>query len=187
MNIDDRNKNNLVLGEGPTQGLDIVTITAEAKYRINFTESGNLFVLSLDYNGSNSFWFANAVKMYLFKAKHAEIKPYLLCNISKDFRIDDMKKIRLKGSVRLFSANDNAIGIRDILDIHKFLMKETQYKRMFGIIKKMFIVLLTSIVNASNHTKYVSLIENVKFNLLWLIYILNEYSQELHYYPFWLN
>ena len=104
--------------------------------------------------------------MCLFKAKHAEIKPYLLCNISKDFRIDDMKKIRLKGSVRLFSANYSAIDIRDILDIHKFLMKETQYKRMFGIIKKMFIVLLTSIVNASNHTKYVSLIENVKFNLL---------------------
>ena len=28
---------------------------------------------------------------------------------------------------------------------------------MLGIIKKMFVVLLTSIVNASNHTKYVSL------------------------------
>ena len=28
---------------------------------------------------------------------------------------------------------------------------------MFGLIKKMFIVLLTNIVNASNHTKYVSL------------------------------
>ena len=28
---------------------------------------------------------------------------------------------------------------------------------MFGIIKRMFIVLLTSIINASNHTKYVLL------------------------------
>ena len=35
-------------------------------------------------------------------------------------------------------------------------MKET-YEIMFGIIKKMFIVLLTSIVNASSHTKCVSL------------------------------
>ena len=35
------NKNNvLVLGEGPTQGLDETTILAEAKYPINFTESG---------------------------------------------------------------------------------------------------------------------------------------------------
>ena len=44
---------------------------------------------------------------------------------------------------------------------------------MFGIIKRMFIVLLASIVNASNHTKCVSLIiKNARFNLLLLIYIL---------------
>ena len=49
---------------------------------------------------------------------------------------------------------------------------------MFGIIKKVFIVLLTSIVNASNHTKCVSLIQPT-LNLY-----PNEYSQELHYYPF---
>ena len=35
---------------------------------------------------------------------------------------------------------------------------------MLGIIKKMFIVLLTSIVNASNHTKCVSL-SNQKFEI----------------------
>ena len=36
--IDGRNKNFLVLGEGPTQGLDNATITAEARSPINFTE-----------------------------------------------------------------------------------------------------------------------------------------------------
>ena len=36
-------------------------------------------------------------------------------------------------------------------------MKSTYNKKIFGIIKKMHIVLLTSIVNASNHTKCVSL------------------------------
>ena len=30
-------------------------------------------------------------------------------------------------------------------------MKKTYYDRIFGIIKKMFVVLLTSIVQASNH------------------------------------
>ena len=40
----------LILGEGPTQRLDDTTLTAEAKYPINFTESGKRFVLSLHYN-----------------------------------------------------------------------------------------------------------------------------------------
>ena len=40
MHIDGRNKNILVLGKGLAQDLDNATITAEAKYPINFTESG---------------------------------------------------------------------------------------------------------------------------------------------------
>ena len=36
-------------------------------------------------------------------------------------------------------------------------MNKIKYKTMFGIIKKMFIVLLTSMVNASNHKKCVFL------------------------------
>ena len=55
MHIDGTNKNILVLGEGTIQSLDNATIIAEAKYVINLTESGKRFVLSLHYNGSNSF------------------------------------------------------------------------------------------------------------------------------------
>ena len=49
-----------ILGEGQTQGLDDTTLTAEAKYPINFAQSGKKFVLSQHYNGSNSFSFVNA-------------------------------------------------------------------------------------------------------------------------------
>ena len=56
MQIDGRNQNILVLSEGQTQGLDNATITAEAKYPINFTKSGKRFVLSLHYNGNNSIF-----------------------------------------------------------------------------------------------------------------------------------
>ena len=75
----------LIFCEGPTQELDNTTLTAEAKYPINLTQSGKRFVLTLHYNGSNSFLFVNATKMYNFKAKDAEIKDYTLClgNISK--------------------------------------------------------------------------------------------------------
>ena len=59
---------------------------------------------------------------------------------------------------------------------------------MFGLIKKIFIVLLTRIVNASNHTKCVSLSNQKCMNQITLINLNpNEYSQEFHYYPFAVN
>ena len=105
VHVDNKGKCILILGEGPTQGLDDTTLTAEAKYTINFAQSGNRFVLSLHYNGSNSFLFVNATKVHQFKAKNYEIKYYALClgNISKDFTINNMKKKnRIKKSCKIF-------------------------------------------------------------------------------------
>ena len=94
LHIDNKNKYILILGEGPTQGLDDAALTTEAKYCINFTQPRKRFVLSIHYNGSNSSLFVNATKIYQFKAKDSEIKAYALClgNISKDFTINNMKK-----------------------------------------------------------------------------------------------
>ena len=44
----------------------------------NIRQSGKRFVLSLHYNGSNSFIFANATKIYKFRAKDSEIEDYAL-------------------------------------------------------------------------------------------------------------
>ena len=49
-------KDILVLGFGPTQGLDDTTLTAEAQHSINVSRSNKKFCLSLHYNGSNSFF-----------------------------------------------------------------------------------------------------------------------------------
>ena len=56
---------------------------------------------------------------------------------------------------------------------------------MFGLIKKMFIVLFNSIVNASNHTKCVWL-SNQKCEIQPTLINLhpNEYNQEFQYYLF---
>ena len=69
-------------------------LTAEAKCPINFTQSGKRFVVSLHYNGSNSFLFVNATKIYQLKGRNSEMKDYSLClgNVSKDFTINNMKK-----------------------------------------------------------------------------------------------
>ena len=94
IHIDNKNKDVLILGEGPTQALDDTILTAEAIYPINFTQSNKRFVLSLHCRGSNSFLFVNATKINQFKARNSEIKNYTLClgNISKDFTINNLKK-----------------------------------------------------------------------------------------------
>ena len=53
MHVDIKGKDILILGEGTAQGLDDTTLTAEAKYPVNFTQSGKRSVLSLHYNGNN--------------------------------------------------------------------------------------------------------------------------------------
>ena len=77
VHVDNKWKDILVLSEGPTQGLDD-TMKYYAKYPINFTRTGNRFVLGLHNNGSNTFLFVNAVKVYQFKAKDSE-KKHIHC------------------------------------------------------------------------------------------------------------
>ena len=104
MHVDNKGKNILVLGEEPTQELDDTILTAEAKYPINFTQSGKRFALSLHYNGSNRFLFVNTKNVYQLKAKNSEIKDYALClgKISKDFTINNLKKNRIRSSCKIF-------------------------------------------------------------------------------------
>ena len=68
MHVDNKRKDILILGEEPIQ-----KFAAEAKYPINFTQSGKRFVLSPHYNGCNSFLFVNATEVYQFKAKNSKI------------------------------------------------------------------------------------------------------------------
>ena len=66
--IDNKKKDILVLGIGPTQGLEH-TLTAEKMYSINFTVTRNKFCLSLHYNGPKSYLFVNGIEIYKLKAK----------------------------------------------------------------------------------------------------------------------
>ena len=66
--IDNKKKDILVLGIGPTQGLEH-TLTAEKMYSINFTVTRNKFCLSLHYNGAKSYLFVNGIEIYKLKAK----------------------------------------------------------------------------------------------------------------------
>ena len=125
IHIDNKKKDILVLGRGPTQELES-TLTAEKMYSINFTVPKNQFCLRLHYNKANSYSFVNGTEIIKFKAKDSEIvaSPLCLGNISKDWSTDNMKKTGLTGYVYDFSADCNAVAVDDVKDIHNYLMKK---------------------------------------------------------------
>ena len=119
--IDNKKKDILVLGTGPTQGLEH-TLTAEKL--ILLLQKRNC--LSLHYNGANSYLFVNGVEIYKFKIKDSEIVATPLClgNISKDWSIDNMKNTGFNVYVFDFSVDYDAADVDDIKNIYTYLMKK---------------------------------------------------------------
>ena len=75
--IDNKKKDTLIFGNGPTQGLEH-TLTAEKLYSINFSKENTKLCLSLHYNGANNYLFVNGIETIKFKAKDSEITSYPL-------------------------------------------------------------------------------------------------------------
>ena len=82
--------------------------------------------MDLHYNGANSYFFVNGVKIIKFKAKDSNIiaNPLCLGNISKDCSVDNMSNAGLNGYVYDFSVDYDATAVDGIKDIHKYLMKK---------------------------------------------------------------
>ena len=114
--IDNKGKDILILGIGPTQGLGEHSLTAEKIYSINFSMGAKKFCLSLHYNGANSYLFVNGTKIIKFKAKDSKIvaSSLWLGNISKDWSTDNVLITGLNGYVYDFILDYNAIAVDDI-------------------------------------------------------------------------
>ena len=72
IHIDNKKKDVLILGRGPTQGLESA-LTAEKMHFINFTVTRKKFCLGLHYNGANSCLFVNGTEICKFKAKDLKL------------------------------------------------------------------------------------------------------------------
>ena len=79
VHVDNKGKDIIILGEIPSQGLDLTTLTAETKCLINFTQSGKRFVLIIHYNGSNSLLFVNTKKVYQFLKQKTQSQKIIHC------------------------------------------------------------------------------------------------------------
>lgn len=112
LHINNSNKKDIfILGKSPTYGFDDVTLTAEKRYAINFTEQQKQFCLSLHYNGLNSYIFVNGIEIYKFKAKESVWTMF-----QKKFSVDNMTNTALYGYEYDFSVDFASIDNADILD-----------------------------------------------------------------------
>ena len=83
VHVDNKKKDILILGEGPTQVLDGVTLTAEKMYSNIFAKSKNKFCLS--FFVLFLYLFVNGAEIINFKAKDSEnvATPLYLGSISR--------------------------------------------------------------------------------------------------------
>ena len=85
----------------------------------NFTDPDHKFILSLHYNGDNSYLFVNGREELKFKTKINQINNTNLClgNLSK------YAKTSLYGNIYDFVVDYKAIvGTTTIYDMHRYLM-----------------------------------------------------------------
>ena len=99
VHVDNKKKDILILGKGPTQGLEH-TLMAEKLYLIYFTVTRKKFCLSLHYNGAK-----------------------VICLLMVKKFINSKQKILKLCYVYNFSVNYEATAVDGILDIHNYLMK----------------------------------------------------------------
>ena len=114
-----------VMGTEFVQGINDTTIYAEKSFYRNFTDPGKKFVLSLHYNGNNSYLFVNGRQELKFKCKTDQLVREKLCigNFSDQWTTSESEKTGLYGKFYDFVVDYEEIaGTTKILDIHKYLM-----------------------------------------------------------------
>ena len=94
----------------------------------------------MHYNGANSYLFVNGTEIIKFKREDSVIVATLLClgNFSKDWSVDNLKRTGFNGYVYDFSVDYDAIAVDEILDIHKYLMKNNNMTQKCLVLSKVF-------------------------------------------------
>ena len=83
------------MGDAFVQGINDTTFYAEKMYSQNFTQPSKKFILSLHYNGDDSYLFINGKQELKFKAKTSHLVKEKLCigNLSDKWTTSDYMEI----------------------------------------------------------------------------------------------
>ena len=105
---DNRKNNFLILGKGPTYGINGSFRSPENKFNINFAKANTKFCLSLHYDGDNSYLFVNGKEIFKFKASNRNINfptQFYLGSIFNGFGVLESREVSLNGNVYDFSVD----------------------------------------------------------------------------------
>ena len=113
-----------VVGDLFVQGINDTTLYAEKVYSQNFTAASKKFVLSLYYNGDNSYLFVNGKQELKFKAKDDQIVKEILClgNISDDWTVANVEETGFWGEIYGFAVDYIKTSTSNIYNVHRYLM-----------------------------------------------------------------
>ena len=114
-----------VMGDFIVQGINDTTLYAEKIYAQNFSVVEKKFVLSLHYNGDNSYLFVNGKQELKFEAKDDQLVKEKLCieNLSDQWTTSESEKTGLHGNIYDFVVDYREIvGVKPIYDFHRYLM-----------------------------------------------------------------
>ena len=92
----------------------------------NFTATNKKFVLSLHYNGDDSYLFVNGKQELKSKAKDDQIVKEILYlgNINDDWTDANAQKTGFWGEMYDFAGDYTSTNIGDTYNVHRYLMKK---------------------------------------------------------------
>ena len=114
-----------VIGRGFIQGIHDTAIYAEKNFYRNFTDPGKKIVLSLNYNGDDSYLFVNGRQELKFKFKTYQLVKEKLCigNLSDQWTTSESEKTVLYGNIYDFVMDyEQIVGVKAIYDMHRYLV-----------------------------------------------------------------
>ena len=120
-----KRSNIYVMGKDYVQRINDTIIYAEQMYYRNFTYLGKKFMLSLHYNGDDSYLFVNGRQELKFKTKTDQLVKEKLCigNLSDQWTASESEKTGVYGKMYDFVVDYEQIaGTTKIIDMHKYLM-----------------------------------------------------------------
>ena len=115
------------MGKYYIQKINDTTIYAEKINYRNFTDPGKKFVLSLHYNGNNSYLHVNGNQELKFKAKIDQSVKEKICfgNLSDQWTTSELEKTGLHGKTYDFVVDYEQIArTTKILDMHRYLINK---------------------------------------------------------------
>ena len=128
-----------LMGDGLTQGINDTTLYVEKNYWRNFKDPGKKIIISLHYNGDESYFFVNGRQELKFKAKTNQLVKEKLCigNLSDQWTASESEKTGLYGSIYdLVVDYEQIVGVKTIYDMHRYLMDNIILSHKFSSLER---------------------------------------------------